>query len=103
MNRPIRKRFYRAAQCVIFVMFVLNLIAIFWLDYVLVHHRPTKPGGGFIIEYNNHGDVTFITNGDHQLFILLWVVPFVLLGIDGLLYQFNRPDWRRVAKQKTLL
>ena len=96
-----RKRLYRAAQAVVAAVFVLDLIAIDYLDYVFVHHRPSKPGGDFTLEYPNHGTSTFITNGDHQLFILAWVVPFALLAISGLLYQFNRPDWRKFAKQKT--
>jgi cytochrome c-type biogenesis protein CcmH/NrfF len=37
------------------------------------------------LEYPNHGTSTFITNGDHQLFILVWIVPVVLLVISGLL------------------
>jgi hypothetical protein len=101
MDQRTRKRLYRAAQGVIAAVFVLDLIAIEYLDDVFVHHRPSKPGGVFTFEYPNHGTSTFITNGDHQLFILVWVVPFALLAISGLLYQFFRPDWRRVAKQKT--
>jgi len=101
MGRRTRKRLYRAAQAVIGAMFVLDLIAIDYLDYVFVHHRPSKPGGSFTFEYPNHGTSTFITNGDHQLSILVWVVPFALLAISRLLYQFNRPDWRRIANQKT--
>ena len=103
VNRGIRRRLYRAAQCVIAATFVLDVVAIYYLDYVFVRHRPLKPSGPFTFGYSNHGTSTFITNGDHQLFILAWVVGFALLGISGLLYQFNRPDWRRVAKQKTLL
>jgi hypothetical protein len=103
MDRRTRKRLYRAAQAAVAAMFVLDLIAIDYLDYVFVHHRPSKPGGGFTMEYPSHGMSTFITNGDHQLFILVWVVPVALLAISGLLYQFNRPDWRRIAKQKSPL
>jgi hypothetical protein len=101
MDRQTRKRLYGTAQGVVAAIFVLDLIAIDYLDYVFIHHRPSKPGGGFTLQYPNHGTSTFITNSDHQLFILLWVLPFALLAISGVLYQFNRPDWARIAKQKT--
>ena len=97
------RRLYRAAQLLLQVMFGLDLIAIYYLDYVFVYHRPSKPVGDFNLEYPNHGTSTFITNGDHKLFILVWVVPFALVAISGLLYQFNRPDWQKVARQKIQL
>jgi len=100
---PKRKRLYRAAQRVIQTMFLLDLIAIGRVDNLFVYHRPSKPSGSFTVEYPNHGSSTFITNGDHQLFLLVWIVPFALIAISGLLYQFNRPDWRKVARQKTQL
>lgn len=97
------RRLYRAAQLLIQMVFGLDLIAIDYIDYVFINHRPSKPGDGFTFEYADHGTSTFITNGDHQLFILVWMVPFALLAISGLLYQLNRPDWQKVATQKIQL
>src|SRR5205085_11855861 len=51
MDRRTGKRLHRAAQAVGAAMFVLDLIVIDYLDYVFVHHRPSKPGGGFTLEY----------------------------------------------------
>lgn len=100
---PRRKRLYRVTQRLIQAMFLLDLIAIGRLDDLFVYHRPSRPGGSFIVEYPSHGSSTFITNSDHQLFLVVWVVPFALIIISGLLYQFNRPDWRKVLRQKTEL
>lgn len=97
------KRLYRVAQRLIQLLGFLDMIAIERVDYLFVYHRPSKPQGSFTVEYPNHGSSTFITNGDHQLFLVVWIALFVLLAISGLLYEINRPDWRKIARQKTQL
>lgn len=103
MERQTRNRIYRTAQALITAMFVLDLIGIWYLDHLFIYERPSKPGGPFDIEFPSHGSSTFITNSDHRLYILAWVALFGLLATSGLVYQFSRTDWRRIAGQKTPL
>jgi len=92
------KRLLRTARWTITVLFVLDLVAIAYLDNLYVHHRPLKPTGAFTVEHPSHGTSTFIAVRENQLYILAWIVPFVLLGIGGILYQFERSDWRSVTE-----
>ncbi|HMI40649.1 MAG TPA: hypothetical protein VK485_05410 [Sphingomicrobium sp.] len=82
----------RAAQWIITAPFVIDLLAIGYLDDLYSHHHPKRPIGAFIVEHPRHGTSTFITAEESRLYILTWVLPFVLLGIYGILDLWKRSD-----------
>ena len=81
----------RYSQRIVEGLFVLNLLAIFYLDHVFTGQRPSKPTGEYVIEFPNHGTSTFITVAESRRYKLAWLMPFILVGIGMVLYQFEGP------------
>jgi hypothetical protein len=64
---------------------VIDLLFGAWFTGSLISDRPTNPVGLFVVPFEQHGGVSFISASDLWLHRSLWIGAFVLVGVYNLI------------------
>jgi hypothetical protein len=72
------------------VLAIADIVASGWLSTVLTVHRPGGPQGTFVVPYQTHGGVTYISKLDSGVHIALLVGGALLVVAWWLVTRFEK-------------
>ena len=79
-----------ATKAALIASAVADIVASGWLSTVLTVHRPGGPQGAFVVPYQTHGGVTYISKLDNDFHIALLVGGALLVAAWWLVMRLEK-------------